>query len=349
MIPVRDRISLMVSLTFGLLLPFLLNSQGLQIGEGGKGWVKGKVIGPYDSTISSAPIIISGDGSTRRTVTDNEGTYEIEVPAGLYTITTEVPNYFPFQRAPFRVKAQTSTLINLSLRPKIPDLGHGEGTQLNYESLPLPNSSSDAQRVVMQFGNRKEDSDIIHYSSAILSYDAWTISASNIEFHKSSFRFRSTDTVVVEDGHQRIYVKQAELYFVRNSPTVDLTRGVVSSVRGQGSIEGDSVSFEFAIEKNLKGSLKYEDKKSDIGLASDQILSFSVIDDELNKIEFHGAGTIYVLSTRQPLNDRFPANFIISVQDDDKTGRDIFSIRLLDRFDRSGIVTRGNIEVHREY
>ncbi|MEW6209765.1 MAG: hypothetical protein AB1631_15485, partial [Acidobacteriota bacterium] len=151
---------------------------------------------------------------------------------------------------------------------------------------------------------------------------------------------------IVEDGHQRIYVRQAEFYFKGDSPITELTMGAVSFVKGKGSIEGDSVNFEFAIERNRKGSFKYEDKKFGFRLECDQVLSFTVIDEDTKKISFHGAGLIYRLDTGKLMN-KLPLNFVVTVQDDDKPGKDVFSIKLLDQFDRSGVLSSGDIEVRR--
>ncbi len=62
-------------------------------------------------------IIFKGTNGVRRVTPDDNGDYEISLPAGAYNVTTELPGYYPLRRAKFRVLAGSSVTINLVPSP----------------------------------------------------------------------------------------------------------------------------------------------------------------------------------------------------------------------------------------
>jgi hypothetical protein len=306
-----------------------------------KGLVKGKVIRGFENAFPDVVITFESGGKKTKVVSDRSGNYEIELPEGTYRITAEVQDYYPFRRSAFRVRAAAVTIINLRLTDDIPDTGHGGGTEIHYENLMPPNSSERELDLLVKYSSRKEDANFIEYVNAKLYYDALAVSAINIQLDKKDFKFKATGKVIVDDGQQSVDVRQADVHFAGSTPIVDLTYGAVDFISGKGSLD-DQVSFEFRIEKDRPGYFKYEDKKNGLSFTGEAI-SFSVINEALNKVEFDGDVNIKGL-------ERFFFYFQVTAQDNLDTGADYISIKLpFDRLNRSGKLSKGDIEVHRKY
>lgn len=65
----------------------------------------------------------------------------------------------------------------------------------------------------------------ILYSQAMMTYDALTIYADELSFNKEQLRVQASGrSVVVEDGKQRVAVKQASVAFEEGEPKLDLMR-----------------------------------------------------------------------------------------------------------------------------
>lgn len=322
--------------------------------EESKGVVKGKVIGAAGE-IPDIKVFVESVTAKREVITDKSGNYEIELPTGVYTITATVPEYYPYRRAPFRVRPGTVTIINLDLALIGADRAYGGGTDIHYEKLSLPYTSDEQLDLLVVYEDRKEDDKFIKYNGVELYYDALAVYAVNMQLDKRSFRFKANGNVHVENNQQsRAYVRQADISFAGSTPVIELTFGAIDYISGKGSIEGDKVNFEFRIEKDRTGQFTYEDKKTGISFNT-ELYSFRVVDDEANKVEFIGAAKIAFSGSDEEMEllnyYTPPVGFSVTVQDNASTGADRFAISInLDRvIKRSGKLSKGYIEIHRKY
>jgi hypothetical protein len=80
------------------------------------GKIQGSIYDPTGEAVIPAMKVIVEGGGVRREVTTNEnGEYEFDLPAVLYSITTDTRQgmWYPLKRAAFRVGVNTTSVINL--------------------------------------------------------------------------------------------------------------------------------------------------------------------------------------------------------------------------------------------
>ena len=80
--------------------------------------VAGVVIDVNDARIVGATITVANTEVKRVTRSDDEGKFEVEVPAGTYQITVEQPGFKKFRQAGLRIDADTSELsVRMEVAP----------------------------------------------------------------------------------------------------------------------------------------------------------------------------------------------------------------------------------------
>lgn len=200
------------------------------------GKVRGTVMDSNGAVIviPKPTIIIEGGQTTKKVMPDENGNYEIELPAGIYQISTEIAGFYPFRRAAFRLQPGTSTVINVV--PVARYLIRGTTVSANepidipapspkYESFSLPQSPAESLDLLIEFDKKRTHNVLIEYDRATVSYDVLTIYADKVCFNKKTLRLEASgDRVVVEDGKQRVEVKYVEVEFQAGLPTIKLMR-----------------------------------------------------------------------------------------------------------------------------
>lgn len=346
----RGRVLAGISATIAILLPAAVASmsQRSRSAQEPKGVIRGRLM-DASRGVQNIKVLVEGATAMREVVTDTGGDYEIELPPGVYTITANLPEYYPYRRAPFRVRPGVLTIVNLNLILIGIDRIHGGGKDLHYEKLLLPLTSDERLSVLIAYYDRKENERFVEYEGIRLYYDALAVHAVNFQLDKRDFTFKATGNVHVDDGQQSdVYVRRADIGFLGTRATTQLTFGAVDRISGSGSIDNDNVSFEFEAEKDKAGRLSYQDKQLGISFSAD-FYSFGVIDDKANKVEFSGAARL----GKGEVPGRYypPTNFTVMVQDSGDPGTNTFSILLHSDpvVKRSGTLSKGVIEVHRRY
>ena len=351
-----DRILSIVSITFALSLGsgFALSPKA-SIHEP-KGFVKGKVTGVnIDGGMPDVRITFQSASVIHEVITDKNGAYSAELPVDVYTITATVAEYYPYRRAPFRVRSGGLTIINVGLAFRVHDTGYSDSPKIYYEKLALPAASDEELDLLVEYENRKDQGDAIEYDRARLYYDAVAISAMNLKLDKKNFRFKAIGNIHIDDGHHSgVYVRQADIHFSRSEPIIEATLGAIDHVSGHGSIDSDTATFEFVIEKDHVGRLSYRDNKLGLSFTSDDIMSFRVVDDEAGRVEFNGSARIKfdrAVEIDPETNYIVPINFQVTVQDTANAGPDTFSIKieLSHVLTRSGQLSKGEIRTRRAY
>lgn len=348
----RARILAVGSVAIGIFLATAIDGtiQASRHFDEPRGLIRGRV---RDAArpVNGLKVSVKSATMRREVIINSSGDYEMELPADVYTITATLPEYYPYRRAPFRVRPGTVTIINLNLILIGIDRVHGGGKDLKYEKLSVPNAADQKLDALVAYNDRKEDERYIEYEGIRLYYDALAVHALNLQLDKRDFTFKATGNVHVDDGQQSdVYVRRADIGFLGSNPTIHSTFGAVARISGKGSIDNDNMSFEFVGEKDKTGRITYQDERRGISFSA-EFWSFRVIDDDANEVEFTGSVKANILMGKEEVPGRYyPAiGFTVTVQDRGSDDGDTFSIvfHSVTVLKRSGTLSKGNIEVYR--
>ncbi|HKG23710.1 MAG TPA: carboxypeptidase-like regulatory domain-containing protein [Blastocatellia bacterium] len=84
-----------------------------------KSRIVGVVLDPNGARVAFATIRIENAGAKREAYTSDEGSFEVELPAGSYRITIEAQGFQKVELASFRARAnrRESLKVNMKVRP----------------------------------------------------------------------------------------------------------------------------------------------------------------------------------------------------------------------------------------
>jgi hypothetical protein len=232
------------SLTFLLVLLIFAvgNAQSLVASSG---HVKGTVFDSNGAVITNIKVIFETNGLKSETITNGEGFYKIELPVGVYRITTYSPGFCAAQRALFRVQSLSDILLDLTLDvcPIVTTLKMNKSGKfvseedryidpIKSESFPIRDSSGAPLNLLVRYGKRVEGKGIIEYqgvqyqngvpSSITVSYDLLTIVADKVRFNRKTLLLEADGRVTVEDGKQSMNFSHVEFNFKSKDPTAML-------------------------------------------------------------------------------------------------------------------------------
>ena len=210
-----------VVLATGIMLPASESAQSSYLMAQAMGHVRGKVMDFNEAVIPGVTVIFESGQTKRTVVSDEAGNFGIELPAGIYQVTTETYNFFPFRRAAFRVQPGTVMAINVVPVPRAVSYGT-EARRFYYESFSPPHAFGDPLDLLIRFSKQQQHKGIIEYSEAMASYDALTIYADKLCLDPKTPRLEAAGNVVVEDGKQRVQAKRAEVEFKAGEPILKL-------------------------------------------------------------------------------------------------------------------------------
>jgi hypothetical protein len=209
------------------------------------GHVRGTIFDSNEAVVPNVKVVFEAAGMKREAVTNEEGFYEIELPVGVYRVTTNSMGFCASQRAPFRVRTSSDTLINLTLVVcplanilKYDEAGKYVGEECRYidpfesESFPVTKMSGIQLDLLIRYGKRQEKESILEYQGAkvengvppgvTVSYDVLTIVADKVRFNKQMLMLEAEGRVVVEDGKQHMKLGKIEIDFKAKQPLATL-------------------------------------------------------------------------------------------------------------------------------
>lgn len=204
----------------------------------------------------------------------------MDLPAGVYKVTTTARDFMfmPFRCASFMVQSGKETFLHISLIPSgVTSHTTAHPPKLGYESIDLPNSPLE---LLVRFGNRQERGTTIEYRGVMITYDALTLFGDTARLNTKDSHFEVGGDVLVEDGKQSTRVRKAFVEFRAGKPNITLTKGAIDEVKGEGSIDRDTIDFTFHVKADSSGHISYTDKASRITFISKSIYSFRVTDDD---------------------------------------------------------------------
>jgi hypothetical protein len=200
--------------------------------------LKVTVFDTIDRIVPNITVFIKGHGINRTFVSGEQESYDFDLPAGTYTITSEMRygyNY-PFKRAPVRIPAGTTTLINVLAPMRVLVTGTTVGTESvtqlapepKYETVSVPNSAAPGLNLVVQYDKKQERGRIVEYkdgarpfSGVIVTYDALTVIADLIRMDKETLRIEATGNVIIEDGKKRTHFQEKSIIFKEGKAIIE--------------------------------------------------------------------------------------------------------------------------------
>ena len=204
-----------VSRTFAsILLSFLFlgNVVTAQTQQNVPGKVTGSVFDWQDAVIPGTEITVENQNVRKNVISNSDGKYTVELPPGIYTLTTGQGVLYSVRRAVFLVRANEATIINLSpeirvalisleLTPK----GIREPVEYNSEPkyeefLPFPDSPLN---IVVEYRGKKRKGSITEYRGAKLTYNNQSVFANVLRLDKRNWQVEAKGNVTVDENGQR--------------------------------------------------------------------------------------------------------------------------------------------------
>lgn len=209
--------------------------------------------------VARAAVVVEGEGATRTAMTSEDGTYQIELPTGVYRIKVESIGFCPARRAAFRVQQSTTARFNFTLVPcpisndlRIVN-GQYRGEVDHYrdpfkeEIFPLAHSTGAPLELLVRYGERREDKNTIEYRGTVINYDEYAdspagsirrnkylgvtvsydslmIHADRVRLDPQAFRLEAEGNVIVEDGNRCVQVNRAVADLKTGDPNLHLTQ-----------------------------------------------------------------------------------------------------------------------------
>jgi uncharacterized membrane protein len=112
-----------LSITFVILLTLFaaaLTPAGQKRTSARRSKIVGTVLDKNGARIVGAVVKIENAQVSRAALSDTEGVFEVELPAGVYQMTVEMDGFNKFELSTFRVKAGARKTISVQMEVKIP-------------------------------------------------------------------------------------------------------------------------------------------------------------------------------------------------------------------------------------
>ena len=189
-------------------LKFTAYSQQTNLGK-----VKGSVFDLQEAIILGNAVTIENQ-HFRKSVMPNpdDGTFSLELPAGIYSVTTEQGWWYPVKRANFQVRANETTIINLSptirifsIALEVTSKGVREPAEYNREPkyeefLPFPDSPFN---VVIEYRKKKRKGSVTEYRNAKLTFNNLSVFADVLRFDKNKLLVEAKGNITIDENGQR--------------------------------------------------------------------------------------------------------------------------------------------------
>lgn len=187
------------------------------------GFVTGSVLDQNGAVIliPKPLVVIRGNNTVKEITVNQNGRFETSLPSGTYYVTTAIPGFFPFRRAPFRVKAGSSIMINLVPSPRYLIRGTTVSTKKGVdEKAPRPRYEQFQMKPklslpgLIEFETKQNVGNQVRYRFAVFSHNDLTVYADDILFDPKAVRLTASGkSVIVEDGQKRMEVKRVVVWF----------------------------------------------------------------------------------------------------------------------------------------
>jgi hypothetical protein len=230
----RSRSLRYITILIALFLIFE-NKVGSQTSDGEvMGTVAGSVLDQSGAAIlvPEPVIVFKGENKVTKVTVNENGRFKATLPSGTYEVTTEIPGFYPFRRAAFRVVGGASIMINLVpsrryfVRGTTVSTKKGvdeKASRPRYEQFQItPKLSLPG---LIQFKIRQNVTRQVRYGFAVFSHNHLTVYADEILFDPKGVRLAASGkNVILEDGQQRIEVKRVAVSFDSGEARLEVIR-----------------------------------------------------------------------------------------------------------------------------
>lgn len=220
----------------GLLISFITPSAAQQAGK-----VQITSLNLKEEIVPFINVVIEGNGIRRELEAKGTGDkYEneglVELPIGVYRVTSRTMNYFDFRRAAFRVRPGAVTTINvyplLSVRTQMLMSDGSDRYVLApkpaYDFYPIPHGPDKDISMLVRYDKKRKRGAYIDYEgianavdrAVMVSYDAFAIYADKVRFDRKKFTLSAQGNVIIEDGTQRVRANSVTVRFNNGAPEV---------------------------------------------------------------------------------------------------------------------------------
>jgi len=144
----------------------------------------------------------------------------IELPVGVYHVTSRNGNYYPFRRAAFRVEAGKTLHINVfpPIRVLMQALIVDErgardeydfAPPLKYDTFNIPSSAEPLLDLLIRYEKKREHKAATEYTGSrldggvMVSYNNIAIYANKVRFNQKEMKLEAIGKIVFEDGRRR--------------------------------------------------------------------------------------------------------------------------------------------------
>ena len=195
-----------------LIFLSLYNIVTAQTQQNVPGKVTGSVFDWQDAVIPGTEITIENQNIRKNVISDFDGTYRVELPPGIYTLTTGQGTYYAVKRAGFSVRTNETTVVNLSPAIRVAaiflEVTSKEisepveyASEPKYEEfLPFPDSPLN---VVVEYRGKKRKGSITEYRGAKFTYNNQSVFADVLRLDKKNLRIEGKGNVTVDENGKR--------------------------------------------------------------------------------------------------------------------------------------------------
>lgn len=183
--------------------------------------LSGRVIGTVrdlnDSVVVDTLIVFEGNGIATECRSNSQGEYAINLPAGVYLLRAKERSFVEFRRAPFRVRANVTSTINITLLPVASDAAN---PPIYYESFRGVSSDEPDLTLLVQYLKKNSHEQRTEFMNAIASYRYLTIYAGRLWVNKNRTRLTAIGNVRLDDDGKQTRSKRVVVIFNRGKPII---------------------------------------------------------------------------------------------------------------------------------
>lgn len=208
-----------------------------------QGLVTGAVVDNRGAVIRGAKVSFQSGKRTVTVTASDIGRYEVELPPGTYTVSTDQRGLCPVRRSDVRIREGATVALNLYVLPcgfsdYIVTEGPGKGS---WGARSVPEHDDDSFKVRskrrgsvslwIRYAKRQQTSGIVRYFSAVTkwpgqtvlvvaTYDVLTIQARRAILQRKPLQLCAEGDVVVEDGKETRREPAVVLKFTDGQPVL---------------------------------------------------------------------------------------------------------------------------------
>ena len=174
------------------------------------GRVFGSVLDPADSVIPGAEVSFRNGAVFVTAVASVNGTYSLEAPPGIYSVTCTAAGFFRFRRAAVQLLPGSARMINMYPLPSPLSFGDESSTFLSYDEYEGVSRTNSDYGLLVQYASKSSHRGVADYRGAAASYDAFLCNARKVRYSERSRTIEAWDGVL-DDGLSRRRFRYLEL------------------------------------------------------------------------------------------------------------------------------------------